>query len=221
MAQMVVIGQTKSINVAPSQGAPINLRALLGGEAVVADYFDAVAEEGRVYSIGLITSGVPAGTADAATLASTTPFLLVDIPSGVIGVPLHLTMNVTAAGGAAGCIVAVVGDPSATRYASGGTALTVYPQRTDNPVPTTIQKAYVMPTATASSGKEQAIWGATLDTTALGKVNSNVDVDLASSNSTPMFFVGPASLLVYSATGTGRTSWDFKFTWAELPASRI
>lgn len=215
MAAIQLVGQ----NASPSRvssGVTLDWRGTRDGAGFTADWITALAMEGRVY----IASD--ADQNDAVTgqtsFVNTTPTFILTVPSGTTAIPLWVRL--CQVGTVAGDFIDVIIEiDDIVGYASGGTAETVLPSRTDNPV---AKAATLYSGATATAGYGVAV----------GHYRIAEDVDPASADAQsfgpiiwkpelPMFLVGGACLKVFTFAGTTGPTWNWSIAWAEIPTTTM
>ena len=145
------------------------------------------------------------------SFANTTPTFLLRVPAGTIAVPIFL--NLSQSGTVAGDFISVVIEADdVDRWASGGTAETVFtPRKAPNII---AQRCSLLSGATASSGYGVRIWGATIAqdvSPAEGAVQGPFWKP-----EMPYFLEGPASLLIYTYAGSTGPTWLWSIGWAEF-----
>lgn len=196
------------------------LRANRRGEIVVPDFRIQLVQDGRVFQISnpAVETAIAAGHATAFSETANVAFI-VDFPSGTTGIPLEVSLRQggTAAGGAT--ITALITQDRIVRYSSGGTALTPINLRDDAPN-STAAVAYYGATA-AAVNTDILLYGALVAM----DVTPAIDTWTPGINwepSVPPVLVGPASLVIYTFSGTTPTpSWFFRIVWAEIPSVSV
>ena len=149
------------------------------------------------------------------SFATTTPTFMIDVPSGTTIVPLLVSLGQT--GTVAGDAITVIIElDNADRYNTGGTAETVFNNKTAGGVFTNACSVYSGATATDAYGVRT--FGVTVaqDVAPAEGISNEV---LWTPTSTPEFLVGPAAFLVYTYAGTTGPTWFWTIKWAEIPTS--
>ena len=172
-----------------------------------------LASQGRIYTASdadqndLVTGQT--------SFAATTPTFMIDVPSGTTIVPLLVSLGQTGtvAGGAVSVIIEL---DNADRYNTGGTAETVFNNKTAGGVFTNNSTLYSG--ATAESGYGVRVFGVTVgaDVEPAEGISNEV---LWTPTSTPEFLVGPAAFLVYTYAATTGPTWFWTIKWAEFPTT--
>lgn len=170
--------------------------------------------EGRVfYGAEATLNGTITGPTSFAT---TTPTLLLDVPSGTTAIPLmvRLFQAGTVAGGAVTVLIEI---DNADRYTSGGTAATVLGSRTTGAqtnAATLYSRAGSAITATDAVGVRLAGYLLGQDVSpAEGAVNEIVWTPTAGLD----LVVGPGAFIVNTSAGTTGPTWYYSVKWAEIP----
>lgn len=173
-----------------------------------------LAAEGRVYY------GAEAALNTTITgpisFATTTPTLLLDVPSGTTAIPLmvRLFQAGTVAGGAVTVLIEI---DNADRYTSGGTAATVLGSRTTGSktnAATLYSRTGSAITATDAVGIRLAGYLLGQDVSpAEGAVNEVVWTPTAGLD----LVVGPGAFIVNTFAGTTGPTWYYSVKWAEIP----
>ena len=185
----------------------------LGGTTVAADYVWRLAQQGRVYTAS--DSAEDQTVTGQTSFANTTPTFLLRVPSGVVAVPLGVDLGQTGSV-AGGAVQVVIAQDNQDRYASGGTAETIFqPNRmVDRPPLCALYSG-----ATATAGYGVRLWGATIGqdvSPAEGAVPGPFWAPRA-----PLLLVGPAALLVFTWAGTTGPTWFWTVSWAELTPQEV
>lgn len=172
-----------------------------------------LASQGRIYT---------ASDADQNDLVTgqtsfvvTTPTFLLDVPAGITVVPLMVSLGQT--GTVAGDAISVIVElDNADRYASSGTAETVFNNKTAGGVVTNASTLYSNPTAETGYGVR--VFGTTVaqDVAPAEGISNEI---IWTPTSTPEFLVGPAAFIIYTYAGTTGPTWFWTIKWAEFPTS--
>lgn len=220
---MVDVRGTVHSGSGQSRSGRDNFRGLAitpNGAAFTSDYLHMLAREGRIFGAG--DSTLVATITGRTSIATTTPDLLLTVPDATIAIPLYLqlTQTGTVAGGE---ITIHLEYDNADRYSSGGTTETVLSTRTDNPVSNACTLRSSSGTAiTATDAYGMGLWH--------GEFIQDVDPAVADdfkwhnwdwSPPVPVYLVGPASFLVYTAAATTGPTFYWNFFWAEIPESEL
>ncbi len=202
-----------------SDGRPIDLRATRDGSPFSADWFTALALEGRVFVAngGTDTSPITfAGAYDADAGDFT-----IDVPDGTAIIPIFVEVNLQTTGAS---LFEVIMLASRTLVAvSSGTSVTPVAFRTDAPISTntTVSAAVAgagMTDPNTAGAYEFYRSGYPSDPDVAGNPNPRYSFSALREGVAPVL-VGPASLTVY-ASGTSGTGF-ITAIWAELPESAI
>ena len=156
------------------------------------------------------------------SVATTTPTFLLQVPSGTTAIPLGCNLFQT--GSVAGGLITVIMElDNADRYASGGTAETIFPARTLGPsgattAPTSSCVLYSGATATDAYGVriDAAKFIAEVTPTIGETVSGQTGAYIWTPSGGYSFLVGPAAWLVYTAAGTTGPTWLWNVKWAEV-----
>ena len=205
----------------PSRSGAGAERAQVGtpdGAVYTASYWDYLAFQGREYHAGPAASGTV--VTGQTSLATTTPTLLLRVLDGTVAIPsrLHLAQAGTIAGGA---ISVLIEADNADRWSSGGTAATVLPARTDNPL---TQGSTLYTGATAADGYGVQLWGALLGedvSPAEGSLAGAIRLSLREGTLPLSYLRGPASYLIFTYAATTGPSWHWGFSWFEVPKADL
>lgn len=187
-----------------------NLSGALNGPA---DMIWRLAAEGRIF----IASDADENdlVVGQTSFAATTPTFLLQVPAGVICVPLFVNLGQTStvAGGPVDVIVEI---DDADRYASGGTAEGAFsPNKLTPRTPGCV--LYTNPTAAAGFGAR--LWAATV-----GQDVSPAEGAVPGpywKPEVPYFLTGPASVLIFTYAATTGPSWFWSIGWAEVPLGGV
>ena len=153
------------------------------------------------------------------SFANTTPTFLIDIPAGTTCIPLfvNLTQCGTVAGGDVSVRIAI---DDRQRYASGGTAETVY-----NPSKRfkRTNKCTLYSGATANAPA--------IDSYGIRLFSAVVGADVSPAEGAvqgpywvpevPYILEGPAAFLVYTDAGTTGPTWEWSLGWGSIPTDLL
>lgn len=174
-----------------------------------------LAANGRIFTASAAAQNT--AVTGATSFATTTPTILLDIPSGTTAFPLRLTAGQTGTV-AGGAVTGIVEWDNADRYTSGGTAATTLNQMFHNR--TNLATLYTATgtaiTATDAYGvRDMALtFGADVDT-----AEGALQEFIWTPNAGPIGLRGPAAWLVYFyAASTGPTIW-YTFSWGEVQST--
>ena len=209
-----------------SEGQDRPARSNRRGELVTADYLQQFVHDGRVFCINSGTGTAPASFAGA--YVATTPDVYIYVPLGTTIIPLAINVLYEAVGTESTMeIVAtasVTGDSSA-----GGTGLTIYPMRLDNPRSSVCTATAAGTVTSPNSGTFFDFWRAMRPLTDTVATTENDRHELKFSWSAK---TNPAPLIVGTTAGTGGSClalWAasqagtgfIEVIWAELPSTSI
>ncbi len=199
-----------------AEGTYVGLRQTRDGSPYTIDLFQAFALEGRTFTAALGSASSPSADMDAYN--ATKPEMILDVPTGTAIIPLQILVKIDTHGATLNETFAVA---SPTILGGTGTALTINPVRTDNPMGSQCSALGALsgdattPVATGSF----EFW----------RSGSPVDFDNAGEPLPTMIwsaqrFVPPVitdggSIAIYCSGTTPVGS--ITVTWAELPQSAI
>lgn len=205
----MVLRQSSAVPIYP-EGTNGEPRATRDGIAFSADILFAWALAGRVFIAG------DADQNDTVTgqtsFANTTPTFMIDVPEGVVCIPLYTDLSQTGTV-AGGDIELLVEYDRVVRYASGGTAERIRSTHTRQPI---APRCVLYSGATAAAGYGMRVFSADIApdvSPAEGILPGPLWTPVV-----PLILVGPAAFLVYSSAGTTGPTWLWSVCWAELPS---
>lgn len=178
------------------------------------DYLTYLASEGRVfYAADADQNDLVTGQT---SFAATTPTFVLNVPTGVIAIPLmvRLAQTGTVAGGPIDVIIEI---DNAARYSSGGASETVFNAKTGGNVQTTGCAVYSGATASAGYGIRLAGYTLGQDVTTPSTSSEVLWTPAAGLD----FLVGPASFLIYTYAATTGPTWFWTLKWAEIGSGDI
>lgn len=198
-------------------GKQFPLRVQRDGSPVVMDWVHALCAEGRVYSINM-------GTADTAISWSNSAFdadqpdLVVDVPDGIIAIPLYYNVNVVASGAAVYRTSLIVSPTSVLdATACAYTAITPINVRLGNPRTTSSCKAAHSVTVNGNDPTSGAIW--------LLEAGNQGDIDAIALSSSFSWSINDCaylpmvedrgSIVAYTFNGTSGSGFA-QLVWAEV-----
>ncbi len=216
MAFVTRVGSGATLDTAKHGTTDRQLRTSVRNELVIADPKYQMVADGRVYIAGIGIEDTP--IADQATLADTTPMLALQAPdSGTVVIPLAVICDIDVEGGDAVAEFDVVFD-DADRNCTGTNFTDIRNARSDQP---NTPKASALTTVTTDAGDGITLMHLEWPTDILsveaideksGSIRWTPEKDMGG---VPLFLVNGGSLLVYSVTGTTRTSYVPLLVWAE------
>ena len=208
------------------EGQDRQARSNRRGELVVANNLDQFISDGRVFTINIGTGTAPATFAGA--YVATTPDAYIYVPNGTTIIPLAIRVMYEAVGTESTMeIVAtasVTGDSSA-----GGTALTAYPMRLDNPRTSACTATAAGTVTSPNSGTFFDFWRYMRPLTDTVATTENDRHALVFEWSA---FTAPAPRIVGTTAGTGGSClalWAasqagtgfIEVTWVEVPSTSV
>ncbi|MFA6046963.1 MAG: hypothetical protein WC718_18415 [Phycisphaerales bacterium] len=199
-------------------GAIVPVTGTRDGAIYVADYVQALALEGRLFTTEIGTLTTP--TTFRIGVTTLQPELVIDVPSGSAIVPVEISVHLETLAGTITEIVAVTS--TALRGAGTSTAGAALSTRTDRPVASGCSVYYTYSgNAVAVAGDiEFWRWGFPW-VTATAEGNAIMKAEWHLNRNTPQVIVGPGSVSLYiGATTTAPTGYVFA-SWLELPSSAI
>ena len=148
------------------------------------------------------------------SFANTTPTFLLDVPRGTTAIPLFLGLN--QAGTVAGADIAIITElDDVVRYASGGTAETIFNSRSHQRS-TAESTFYSNPTAAAGYGVRT--FGVQLAPDISPAEGAIYEVVWTPGGSLD-FIDGPGAWNVFTYAGTTGPTWLWSAKWAEVPTA--
>lgn len=217
-------GQTGPRRV--TDGKPIELRATRDGTPFTADWYTALALEGKCYAINHGVATTPVAVTAGLTVAK--PDVFVHVPDNIVAIPVSMYIAVEDTL-AAGAVTDVLGLASSTGDAAvTGTSLTIMNVRTDAP---SASSCTATGTITANgtdpySGNYFEFWrpagGAQIDsaTAGAGFYNYAWTWSALDDGGSPII-VGVGSLSLYCANAAGAQTIFSGAMWAELPENAV
>lgn len=208
-----------SSNQRSSRDAFRGLALTPSGSAFTNEYLELLAREGRIFVAG--DSTLVATITGRTSIATTTPDLLLNVPSGTIAIPLWLQLSQTGTV-AGGEITVHLEMDNANRYTSGGTVETVLSSRTDNPTSNQCTLYSSSSAITATDAYGMGLWH--------GEFIQDVDPAVADNFAWhnwewtprfPVYIVGAGAFLVYTGAATTGASYYWNFAWAEIPSTEL
>lgn len=190
------------------------------GSIFSATYLDALAREGRIFIGG--DSTLIETITSAVTYATTSPTLLLKVPSNTTALPLYLNLAQTGTVGGGEITIHIEID-NVDRYTSGGTAETVLSSRTD--APTGVQSTIYSNSGSAilaTNAYGMGLWH--------GEFIQDVDPAVADDFQWhnwvwqphfPIYLVGAATFIVNIVAATTGATYYWNFAWAEIPSSEL
>ncbi|KKM26445.1 hypothetical protein LCGC14_1584710 [marine sediment metagenome] len=219
-------GQTGPRRV--SDGQPVDLRATRDGTPFTAEWYTALALEGKCF---IVNHGV-ASTAVACNTAwlETEPDVYIYVPDNIVVLPvsIYLAIEDTVAAAATidvNAVASSVGDDTVS-----GSALTVMNIRTDAPESSSVTATGTVTGTSASTpyaGNYYEFWrpitGAVINNAAAGAGGYNYAFQWSAlEEGIPPMVVGTGSLSLYCGALTASQALIYSgVTWAELPESAI
>lgn len=213
MADLRIVGQTTTKGRV-GNGANVGVTGTRDGAIYVADYIQALAMEGRLFSVshGTITTPIT-----FLAYAVKRPVFALDVPAGTAVIPTKIEVYLEAAAGTVTEIVA--GTVGNILGAGTSTALTPVSTRTDRPV-TTGCSAYGNYTAdSAAFTNDVEFWRTGTPIAAAAGVPNLFTWKVSDGN--PQVLVGASGLYLFVAATTTQATGFVNVTFAELPASAI
>lgn len=217
-------GQTGPRRV--SDGQPVDLRTTRDGTPFTADWYTALALEGRCFTCNHGIDTTPVAVTGGYTAAK--PDLYVIAPNNVVLIPLNLYIAVedTLAASAVTDYIAVASGAATTGFA--GTTLTIMNVRTDAPLTSgcTACGTVTGTATTPATGNFYEFWrpqgGAVINnaTAAAGGFNYAYTWSALKASAPPVI-VGDGSLSVYVSVAAQAQTVFMGATWAELPESSV
>ena len=185
------------------------------GSLVAMDWYTAMAMEGRVFNIALVT---PDGTMTGeAAYDATHPSILMDIPEGVTFIPVHVDVCFEDAGGADNYII--IGADDANLYSAGGSGAgdsACNNLRTDNPYASAISATYTgdtQLTITDPGASERILYSYVNQ---FKDAATSPPIQVIWEPKSPPVLVGPASFFIY-CYGASAPEFSYSIQWVELP----
>ncbi len=202
-----------------SDGRPIELRGTRDGSPFSADWYTALALEGRVFVANGGTGTAPLTFGGGYSAVDVD--MGVDVPDGTAIVVLSVEVNIQTSGAS---LFEVIMLASRTLQAtSGGTTITPAPLRTDAPIATGTTVIATDGSVTATDPNTSGSYefyrsGYPTDPDVAGNPNPRYEFSALREGVAPVI-VGAGSLAVY-VSGTSGTGF-ITIKWAELPESAI
>lgn len=205
--------------VATGEGNFMRARMNPRGELVVADWMTQLVLDGRVFNASNTT--IETAVAGSTSFADTDPFLLLDVPSGTTAIPLEILL--AQAGTVAGGVITIlITTDDATRFSSGGTAVTPINMRKDDPNTSACSFYEGGSSAiTASANTDADTLFATLLDQDVTDPNITENVVWTARKYIPPALIGPASLLVFAYASTTAPSLYWSVKWVEFSTSVV
>lgn len=190
----------------------------------VLNKWDHLALGGRMFNVheNTIGTALTGSAAAAGAIVLTAPTIRLTVPAGTTLFPQALNVNLVSAAGVEHEFAVVVSDTDS--YTSGGTALhTPYNLRTDDPRDSActnkyhcsgsaiVEAALTNPRKIYTRGKLYASAAVTDEPT--------LNFEKIWENLIPC--VGPCSFLIFLSSKTTALTFEFDFTWAELPTVSV
>ncbi len=201
------------------------MRGTRDGSLFTAEWFEALAQEGRVFvaNIGTATGEI---TFAAGTITTTAPDLWLSVPAGTTVIPLKLVIYMEAFGSNAQfeCMAAV---GTGGVVGSGGAAITPTSLRTDKPITSgcsirrTDTGATYMTTNVSEffrNGQQFAITKTTASATAAGS-DPNIFIWNRREHFGGPVMVGASQMMVFASSQAGKGF--ITLTYAEVPSTSI
>lgn len=192
------------------------IRTSVRNEIVIADFKHQMVADGKVFMAGIGVEDTP--IADQAAFNDTTPMFGLQAPdAGTVVIPLAFILGIDIEGGAAVAQFNVVYD-DADRNLTGTELSDIRNMRGDGPQ---TPNASMLHTVTADAGDGVTVTHMEWPDNILsaesigpegGQIRWSVEKDLGGY---PIYLVNGGSFLVYSSTGSSRTSYSPFFVWAE------
>lgn len=214
-----VVNQT-SLLTAGDGTNPSPLMSKMGLLAYM-DKWDFLALQGRMFNVheNTIGTALTGSAAAAGAIVLTAPTVRLTVPSGTTLFPHAFHVNLVSLAAVEAEFAVVISDTDT--YTSGGTALhTPYNLRTDDPRDTACTNKY------HCSGS--AIVENTLSNPRKIFTRGNLYASTAVTDVIPFNFkevwehfipcVGPCSVLIFLSSKTTALTYEFDFTWAEIPS---
>lgn len=229
MAKIKAVAKQTTAVDRVSEGTDVYIRAFRDGSLTTAQFFQALAIEGRCFCANIGTLTTPA-TFAATAIDGTEPDIILEVPSGVTVLPISLDIQMEAYGtNAIFECVAAYGTGGSRGAATGGTAITPVNLRTDAPRGSSCVCYSTIDDATATyltgnkveffrNGLQSAITKATAVNNIANADFVHFNWSAAISGFQPVI-VGAAQLFVnaMSQAGTGFMT----LVWAELPTTSV
>lgn len=218
MAEIEILAQQQNVQ-RKSDGQWLPSRGTRDGALFTADWFQALALEGRVFAMngGTDTSPLTFGGAYSATDVD----FALDVPDGTAIIPITIEVNIQTSGAS---LFEVIMLASRTLQAtSGATAGTIVPLRTDAPISSNCTGYVTDGSVTATDPNTTGAYefyrsGYPTDPDVAGNPNPRYAFSALRDGVCPIL-VGPASLAVY-VSGTSGTGFVTAI-WAEVPESAV
>ena len=185
---------------------------------VVKDWYTAMAEEGRVFNIGLATPNTTmTGDVD---YVNTSPGIAVVVPEGVVMIPVHFDICFEDATGTDNYII--IGCDEGDLGVSGGTAVSACNNmRTDNPIASAISTKVASDSAitiTDPGASERTLFTWVC---AFADDTEDAPMHVVWEPKAPPVLVGAATFYVYVYAATSAPDFSFSLQWVELPKSAV
>jgi len=204
------------------EGTTGKLRLNPRGELVVPDFFTQLVLDGRVFNASNAAQETLEDLSETSRGASNVnPALLLDVPTGTTAVPLEVLLDIGADGTDEDIAITICTD-DATRYSSGGAAITPVNMRKDDAQSSACTFKSGSSTITAAANTDD-------DTLYSARIAAE-GAPRTSVTGTPSFFwtarlytppvlIGPASLLVFIVSATADQTYMWSVKWYELPTT--
>jgi hypothetical protein len=217
-------GQTDPRRV--RDGQPIDLRATRDGTPFTADWYTALALEGKCFAVnhGVATTAI----ATTSGLAVAKPAVFIHVPDNVVLIPVSIYISVEDTGAAAAIFDILAVASSVSDSAVAGASLTIMNVRTDSPSSSSCTATGTVTSGGTDpfSGNYYEFWrpfaGAVIDSAAAGAGFYNYSGQWSAlDNALPPIVVGLGSLSLYAEAAAQAATIYSGVMWAELPESAI
>ncbi len=194
------------------------------GEIVMPDPYTQLVADGRVFN----ASNAVEETAEDITLASRTgsnvnPSLLLNVPEGTTALPLEVMMDMVTEGSSEDTYLTICTD-DASRYTSGGGAITAINMRKDDPRSSNcIFKSGSTTIVSPANTDDDTIWSVHIDAeaTPVTVATGMPTILWTARTSIPPMLIGPAAFLVYIHHATDDSTWMWSVKWAEFATTEV
>lgn len=203
-------------------GTWVGRRGLADGAGVVADWLQALAIEGRVFTASAGSLAIPVSSANAA-VSSLRPMVVLRVPSATTLIPIAVRVTPRAMTGTANDVIIGycqndVGNGTSSAITAGPISF-----RTDSPVTSAITARQLYTgDCTAPVNPVELVHRADPYAQSADAAGVSLGVTVTFPDILQLalpVLIGPASVLVYVGATTAGPAFNASFVWAEMPSS--
>lgn len=199
---------------ATSDDARLRLRVARGGELYIADYFESLAAEGRIFGANMGTVTTPI---TFLATAANRPDAWLRVPSGTTILPLGVNIAFDAMAGTANEIDIRSAENDIGDGTSSAASILARRHRTDGGITSAVVARQLATGDTTAETNPLSLFRHTAVS-----VGTAIDTAVLHVNREMLGYpvlVGPASLILYVASTTTQATGFVVFTWAEVPST--